>query len=280
MGKQAIPAHAFAHGDPRRYRRGCKCRKCTDGVTAAVRKARYLRNTGRGLMTAPDKAATRIALLRALGMPDREICKAAGIGEDALYRIVKRGTRILRSTETRILGVAPPQGGTPGSGTVVPGLGTVRRLRALAADGWTATELGLRVGKHKQFIVYLQNSKLDSRVRLWVADYVRELHASLDGQTPEGAGIAPHIASRTRLLAAKKGWVASGYWDPEDFDNPDFTPITTEAPRYIVLAENCFELETHGYTRQQAADRLGVTHNHLATAIGRYRKASHSTQAA
>ena len=280
MGKPAIPAEAFDHGDPRRYRRGCRCRRCTVGVTAEVRKARYLRKTGRGSMTTPDKAANRIARLRALGMQDGEICKAASVGADALYRIMKRERPILRRTEARILAVAPPQGEVLGSGALTSGLGTVRRLRALAADGFTATALGSRAGKHKQFIVYLQNSKLDAQVRLWVSDYVRDLYADLDGLAPEGAGVAPHIAKRTRLLAAKKGWVGRGYWDAEDFDNPDFVPAAVAAPRYIVLSEDCLELESLGHTRQQIAERFGITKNHLDTALSRYRKTGRLARAA
>ncbi|MEV5862339.1 hypothetical protein AB0L83_21820 [Streptomyces sp. NPDC052071] len=280
MSRPPIPAEAFEHGDPKRYRRGCRCCRCTKGVTAEVRRARYLRNTGRGLQTAPDKAAAQILRLRAAGMQDRDIRAQAAIADDVLYRILRGEGGILRSTERRVLAVTPTGGHGKGSGAQTAGLGTIRRLRALAADGWTAAEIADRVGKHKQFIVHLQNSKLDARLRGWVADYVSNLYADVDGMSPEEAGIAPHIVGRTRARAAKKGWIGRAYWDPEDFDDPDFAPAVTTAPRYIVLAENCLELEAHGLTRQQIADRHGITKNHLETAISRYRKTGQLAQAA
>lgn len=280
MSRRPIPAEAFEHGDPKRYRRGCRCRPCKDGITADARRHQYLRNTGRGALTTSARAATHIHRLRAAGMPDRDIQAAANIADDVLYRILRGEGQILRSTERRIVSVAPPQEGAPGCGADVPGLGTIRRLRALAADGWTAAELARRVGKHKQFIVYLQNSGPDTHVRQWVADYTRNLYTQLEGLTPEGAGIAPHIVGRTRTRAAKKGWVGSAYWDDDELDNPDFAPAIEATPRFIALAENSFELERLGHTREQAAERLGVTKNNLQTAIGRYRRATQQELAA
>lgn len=271
MSRVAIPAEAFDHGDPKRYRRGCRCQPCKAGVTAEVRRVRYLRDTGRTCTTTTDKAARRLALLRAAGMSDREIQKAARMAPDVFYRIARREGHILRDTENRLLAIKPPEDGT-GSGTRIPGLGTVRRLRALAADGWTATELGRRAGKHKQFIVYLQNQSTDIRVRMWVADYITNLCQEVESLRPEDF-IAPHIVERTQKAAAAKGWTPTAYWDPEDYDDPGFTPAVDGTPRYIVLAENGLELEDQGYTRQQAADRLGVTKDALQQSISRYRTA-------
>ncbi|MFG3476428.1 hypothetical protein ACGF3K_14350 [Streptomyces sp. NPDC047980] len=223
MPRKAIPAEAFNHGDPKRYRRGCRCRPCVRGVTAEVRVGRYLRTTGRGHTTTPDKAADRIERLRAAGMSDKQIQTAARITPDGFYRITRREGTIRRATENRILAITPPEEGA-GSGTRVPAVGTVRRLRALAADGWTAAELGRRAGKHKQFIVYLQNQPSDNRVRMWVADYVAKLYKELERLQPESV-IPPHIAARTRKLAAAKSWAPSAAWD--DIDDPQATPDWT-----------------------------------------------------
>ncbi|MGW1102767.1 hypothetical protein [Streptomyces sp. NPDC002540] len=258
MSRRPIPAEAFEHGDPKRYRRGCRCRPCVKGITAEVRRRRYLRNT----LTTPTRAASHIHRLRAAGMPDRDIRAAANIADDILYRILRGEREIRRATEQRILSVAPPQERASGCGANVPGLGTIRRLRAHAADGWTAAALAQRVGKHKQFIVYLQNSGLDSQVRLWVADYTRSLSAQLEGLTPEGAGIAPHIAGRTRTLAAKKGWVGTAYWDEDDFDNPDFVPAASDKlPRIRLAALRRAEiahLASFGVSEKEIATRLGM----------------------
>lgn len=268
MSRTPIPAEAFDHGDPRRYRRGCRCKPCIKGVTAEVRQGRFLRATGRGRMTTPERAARHIARLRNAGMPDSAIMHDSLISQDALYRIVRQASDILRSTETRILAVQPRPSEGPGSGTHVPGIGAIRRLRALAADGWPAAELGRRCGKHKQFIVYLQKQDSDTTVRHWVADYVSGLYLQLDGLKPEDNGVPAHIAKMTRDRAAGKGWTGTAYWDPEDFDDPDFKPATEVVGLAAeIVAENATWLIEDGLHRDLAAKRLGKSRFYIDRAI-------------
>lgn len=225
MARTAIPAEAFEHGDPRRYRRGCRCTTCKTGMTAAVRRQRYLRTTGRGTRVSPQRAAHHIELLRSHGMSDKDIQAESGVCQNVFYRITMQRGEIHRGSETRILAVKPRHVDASRSGVHVPGRGTILRLRALAADGWPAGQLGERCGKHKQFIVHLQNSNPDTTVvRSWVAGYVSALSDQLAGQQPEDHGAAAHIAERIRKTAARKGWAGTAYWDPDDYDNPDFTP--------------------------------------------------------
>ncbi|MFD8949411.1 hypothetical protein ACFV0B_11210 [Streptomyces xanthophaeus] len=187
---------------------------------------------------------------------------------------------IHRTTETRVLSVEPLTGSIR-VGTRVPALGTIRRLRALAADGWPAAELARRCGKHTQFIVFLQGNAETAKVRMWVADYVSVLYSQLEGRKPEAEGVPPHIAERARSLAASKQWTGSAWWADDEVDNPDYEPATDRTPRYIALAEDCLELERHGHSREQIAARLGVTRDGLQRALSHYRKsaADHATAA-
>ncbi len=270
MGRPAIPAEAFEHGDPRRYRRGCRCTACKNGVTAAVRRQRYLRATGRGTMVKPQQAARHIELLRNLGMSDKDIQAEAGVCQNVFYRIAKQRSDVHRDSAARILAVKPRQVDTPRSGIHLSGRGTILRLRALAADGWPAVHLADRCGKHKQFIVHLQNSNPDTAViRRWVADYVTALSNQLAGQAPEDHGVAAHIAARIRKTAASKGWAGTAYFDPDDYDNPDFTPAVDDTtPRRQVIAENAHWLiEQGGLDRAVAAHRLGVHKSYIDHAI-------------
>lgn len=272
--RTAIPAEAFDHGDPRRYRRGCHCTPCTKGATAEVRRRRYLRATGRGATTSPQRAANHITRLRNAGMPDVQILAAANLAPDLLYRIMRGASNIRRTTENRILAVRPTLDGENRSGAHTSALGTIRRLRALAADGWTAVELARRAGKHKQFIVALQNldTSTNPRTRNWVAAYIRTLYNDIAGQTPEDNGVAAHHARATRERAATKGWAATCYWDDDDFDNPDFAPATQDPARHIVVGENALELiNQQGYSRKLAAARLGISLSSLEINIRRYR---------
>jgi len=270
MGRPAIPAEAFEHGDPRRYRRGCRCTTCKTGVTATVRRQRYLRATGRGATVSPQRAARHIELLRSHGMSDKEIQAESGVCQNVFYRITGQRSEIRRDSEIRILAVQPRQVDAPRSGTHVSARGTILRLRALAADGWPAVRLGERCGKHKQFIVHLQNSDPDTAVvRRWVAGYVAALSDQLAGQSPEDHGVTAHIAERIRKTASSKGWAGTAYWDPDDYDNPDFTPAIEDAiPRRQVIAENAHWLmRIDNLDRATAARRLGVHKSYVDHAL-------------
>lgn len=261
MGRPAVPADAFEHGDPRRYRRGCRCRPCTKGVSAEVRQGRFLRATGRGRETTPDRAARHIERLRNAGMPDTDIMADALIRQDVLYRVIRQEGTIRRSTEIRILAVKPRDTELAGSGNHIPGLGSIRRLRALAADGWTAAELARRCGKHKQFIVYLQNQAREVTVRRWVANYVTTLYGELAHLKPEEHGVPTHIAKRTRERAAAKGWMGTAYWDDEAFDDPDFDPAdvlgeTGVREKAALRREEIIHFAWHGDTPEQILNRL------------------------
>ncbi|MET9727709.1 hypothetical protein [Streptomyces zaomyceticus] len=261
MSRKAIPAEAFDHGDPRRYSRGCRCDICKKGITAETRRRRYLRATGRALLTTPDRAAAHVESLRAAGMTDAQILGEAALAPDTLYRIVRRSGGLLRKTEARILAIRPARAAGRGSGANVPALGTVRRLRALAADGWTATELGRQAGKHKQFIVHLQNMDEGGQVRMWVADYVRRLQDELAGLAPEDF-IAPTLVKRTRQRASAKNWASSAYWDSEDFDDPDFTPALRDDLNVLRLGSHrrreIQHLASFHVPEHEIADRLGM----------------------
>lgn len=260
--RTAIPADAFQHGDAKRYRRGCRCRQCVTAVSAEARKNRYLRATGRGARVAPAHAAAHIRTLRSAGMSDTAIISAASIADDTFYRVL-RGLDLRRATEHRILAVPVPAHGNHRNGALTPGLGTFRRLRALSAEGWTASELGCRADRTKQFIVYLQHRSDDAVVRSWVAEDIRDLYQDLSTLRPESHGVPPHRAETTRRRAAEKGWAGAAYWDDEDFDNPDFTPATRDSDlNFAQLGRHrrteIAHLASFGTPEQEIADRLAM----------------------
>lgn len=274
MTTAAQPAEAFEHGDPRRYRRGCRCTKCKAGANRSNIKNRYLRQTGRATMRPADRAADHLLRLRSAGLKDQAIRERTGICPDVMYRILRREGVIHTRTETRILRVPVPVAeGPSGSRAYIPGHGTVRRLRALVAAGWYQAELARRLGKQKENLKQIIDRGEDGQVAQYVAEQVRALYTELHDQRAEDHGIPARFADRARKLAADRGWAPPGYWDDDDLDNPDFKPATEATPRYIVLAENGLELEAQGHTRAQAAIRLGVSKDALQQAISRYRKA-------
>lgn len=262
------------HGDARRYRRGCTCQPCTTAATAEAKKWKYIRDTGGSSWVPAERVIRYVWRLRYAGMTDTQIREQAKLTPPHLYQIIRNKVPVRYSTAARILAIpVPATTDSPNrNGTHVPGLGTLRRLQALTAEGWPAKELEKRLGTGAGYVSYLLRGEGSGTVRLFTAAAIRNLFDQLDGQRPEDHGVpAPH-AKTARNRAAKNLWPGAAYWDQDDFDNPDFQPATTSTPRYIELAENARDLEqTQGYTRQQAADRLGVTKNSLEKAISRWR---------
>lgn len=260
-----IPAEAFEHGDEKRYRRGCRCDKCTAGANAANIRRRYLRQTGRGIKRTPDRAADHVRLLRAAGLDDLTIRQQSGLCPDVLYRIMRREGAIHVKTEKRILSVLVPaqKDGPTKSRAYVSGLGTIRRLRALVAAGWHTAELARRLGKDRENVGQLLNGKRGDQVALYQADEVRALYAELHDRNPEAHGVPHYYAARARKQAEDHGWAAPAYWDEDDFDNPDFAPavVDTELGRNELGALRRAEIEhlsSFNLSHKEIATRLGM----------------------
>ncbi|MFF2621214.1 hypothetical protein [Oerskovia jenensis] len=110
---------------------------------------------------------------------------------------------------------------------VVDGTGTIRRLRALAALGWSLTDIGTRMSWSKAAVSYLRgrNRRVLRSTAVIVAEIYDELSMSLPSpSTPtERADVA-----RTRLHAARAGWAPPLAWT--DIDDPDEVPDLGAAP--------------------------------------------------
>jgi hypothetical protein len=268
------------HGDARRYRRGCTCPRCTAAATADAKKWKFHRDNGRSGFIPAERVIRYVWRLRYAGVTDAEIREQARLSPPHLYQIIRTGAPVRHSTAARIFAIpVPDTTNTPSrNGAFVPSLGTMRRLQTLTAEGWPARELERRLNVGNGYVAYLIRESGDT-VRLFTAAAIRGLYGHLEGLAPEAHGVPRSAAQSARNRAAKKGWATAAYWDADDFDNPDFTPATGSTPRYIELAENGLELERiEGHTRQQAADRLGVSKDALQQAISRYRASQ--TQAA
>lgn len=258
MTRTAIPAEAFEHGDPKRYRRGCRCDDCKAGVNAENKRNRYLLAVGRSPLVSVDRAADHLVRLRMAGMSDVEILAAARICTDQLYRFLRREGRLRRNTERQILAVSVPVRAGQDNCSTTDGTGTRRRLQALAAAGWPASELAFRLGMYKERVTYLLHGGGGGQVTLRVEALVRAVYLDLWGERPEEHGVARHLALRARRLAVRRGWHPAAVWD--DIDNPDEQPNYGErTPRPVAIVEDTAELVAQGLSRDAIADRLGIT---------------------
>jgi DNA invertase Pin-like site-specific DNA recombinase len=256
-----------AHGTESRYqggrnRPGCRCQACVSAWTKAGQRRILAHLSGRPPKLPAAHITAHLQQLIATGMSLSAIARAADVSRDTVTEHA-RGTHpfIRRSRAARILAVRPEHA-DPNS--LVPALGSQRRIQALYAAGYGSYVIARHTDVTARALDYILSgarSTVTISTRNAIADAYRQLSAR------------PARNLRTQRRAAAEGWPGPGYWDDDDFDNPDFEPATEATPRYVELAENGLELEEHGYSREQAAARLGVTKVNLQAAIGRYRKA-------
>lgn len=103
----------------------------------------------------------------------------------------------------------------------VDSTGTVRRLRALFALGWTQDDLGARLGTSAQYVSLLTTGR-HPRVHRDNQAAVTTLYNQLSMTVPTNK--APWVHDRQRRLAASRGWAPPLCWDDRTLDDPTAAP--------------------------------------------------------
>lgn len=247
-----------AHGTEARYqgaagRPGCRCTECTRGWSRAGQRRRLAHLEGRPPKLPASPVTEHINNLLDAGMSISRIAKLAGVGRDTISDHSRSVfPTILRNRATRILAVRPDDRDNNG---LVPALGTRRRLQTLYAAGHGAYLIASKAnGLTPRAIDYILNGQRSS-VTIATRDAVATAYTALAAK----AGSSP--TSRTRAVAA--GWPGPGYWDADDFDNPDFQPATgaTRIGRDELAAHRRAEVEhldSFGLSENDIAGRLGM----------------------
>lgn len=127
-------------------------------------------------------------------------------------------------------------GGQP---LMVSEVGTLRRLQALCAIGWTQREIGAHMGVTRSRVSnIIRNTR--QNVTRETAQRVAEVYDELSMTVRVG-----REAARIRRYAASKGWVPPLAWDDETIDDPDARPVGL-IPRY----------ESAGYDESRVQRRI------------------------
>jgi hypothetical protein len=107
--------------------------------------------------------------------------------------------------------------------SIVPSLGTQRRIQALAANGWTLQHIGALAGSHRQHLsCILQSDHVTRAMRARIARIFDEMW---DAFPPETDPKSRALVARSRRYAAAQGWRTALAWDDIDTD-PE--PAATE----------------------------------------------------
>lgn len=213
------------HGYARYRLDGCRCYVC-----AAARSA-YDENRSRAIAYGTwqpwvdaEPVRTHIRHLQTCGMGLRTIERLSGVTRSSLAAILSGKTgrepalKVRPATAQRILAVEPTLDNLAPK-TVIDASGTVRRLRALVARGWSQAKLGERLGITPQNFTVMMNA---ARVTARTARAVRDLYDELwDQAPPENTRHLKIAASRARNTAQARGWLPPAAWDDDLIDLPD-----------------------------------------------------------
>jgi len=196
------------HGTRSCYKGGCKCEPC--------RKANreYVNATARcgwkpNLVDAGPSRA-HVMGLQMEGLGRREIARRSGVSQTIVARLLgldksKPAKRVTPATQEALLRV---QADTLAPHSLVPILGSQRRLQALVAIGWTQSLLAERLGWSVANLSGITNGR-----RLFVtqktASDIRALYEELSGTR------GPSIRAVNHAIA--RGWPAPAAW--EDIDD-------------------------------------------------------------
>lgn len=210
-------------------------------------------------------ARARLTELRAGGASYAEVAHATGISQSSLHKLLNQDqARISRENRDLILACRPA---CSAPGRPVSAVGTQRRLQALAADGWTASEISRRTNVSLSNLHLVRSGSL-AQVRGSTRDRVAKFFA-----TASPAQV-PHGIARWRALAdaRRNEWPRPAAWEGVDIDDPDATPPVATNPHSGVDLDEWLHLVRSGEDQERAAARLGVQPKTIESTAHRQRR--------
>lgn len=197
----------------------------------------------------PTDTIAHLAALRASGMGTRRIEQLTGLHRATLQYVYNAGF-LDRYTQEQILSVpipATPFDASLAPGTQIPIIGSTRRLRALAAIGWTTEVLAKRLGVTRLGVTRA-TAPMQSNITVRRARDIATLFADLE--TTDGP------SKRARSIAELKGWARPLAWDDDTIDDPAAEPMVVEVD--VDLADRIADERAVGYSDAEVAARWGL----------------------
>lgn len=226
---QRPPSSRVRHGMASCGEYGCGRPECV----AAMRRARARRKLDicRGLRQRVPAEPTRVHIGRLLlaGVSVREMAEQSGAAHTTISRIRSGAAMtIWRSTADAVLGIRLPEMARPGGLSYVPAVGSVRRLQALAARGFTLTAVAGALECSTRLVFMVRSGKRRS-VHVETHQAVARLYERWWNADPVENGVAPDRVKACIGNARQHGWASSGHWDDEALDDPAGFPDWTGA---------------------------------------------------
>ncbi len=244
----------------------CQLPDCRDRLNARRRALRAGTIQPSRILVDAEPVRQRILELQEAGLSASRIACLSGLTHTTILAFlhakpsVGRGRKRHTTPETaaKILAVRP-----------LSTTGTLRRIQALIAIGWTARKIADRAGVSARRIIELRPTEI---VNLGTAEKIAAAYEVLRHLNPEKNGVWPGHAKRSRERAKANHWPDPKYWATrmDAIDDPHFEPLYGITRRLIIAQDANEVMRFAGLDRQAAADRLGVHKSYLDHAFREY----------
>ncbi|QKV98195.1 hypothetical protein HUT19_41475 (plasmid) [Streptomyces sp. NA02950] len=254
------------HGYAKYKREGCRCPICRAANAAYVanRQKQIILRRWQPYVDA-EPVRTHVRGLMEAGMQRRHLATAACMSHGVLERLLygrpslgRAPSQQIRAHHARALLVLRADPAAPPSRIPIDATGSLRRVRALGAMGFPNAVLAGELDMHP---MNFHTMLSQATVTVGMAQRVAALYDRAWNADPRAFGATARGITRTLARAAAAGWPSPLAWDDESIDDPAAVPdLGARATRTAALVEDIsWLMETCGYTRQQAAERIGVT---------------------
>lgn len=202
--------------------------------------------------------------LQRAGLSVACVSRCSGISSYAIHLILARKReRVRASTADAIVSVQMSDVFRSEDGDNVPSVGTVRRLRALHAIGYSGMDLAAEMGFSAVTVRDLLTGA-KPLVRASTARRVTEVFASLEVHSRPRSRPAVRAINR----AARLGWAVPFAWDLDSIDDP------AARPRVPMLRSDSWlpeyeRLHTKGYSKKKIAALMGIEETSLNSRLRR-----------
>jgi hypothetical protein len=261
------PVAKHVHGERTTYVVDkCRCRPCTDAASrdeTSRQRAKVFGRYDSGRVEA-EPVRAHIQYLMDNGISVKRIAALTGLALSTVGAIRwgrhERGhapyPRVKKTTAAKILALKPAlEHMAPNS--YVDSTGTLRRLQALVAIGWSQARLGRQLGVEPgNFGTFMAASQCTARRALAVRDLYEQCWNKPQTGTDWHSKAA---ATRARNLAVARGWLPPMAWDDDEIDIPEATPdLGGREMLRDTIGDDVEYMAKTGATREEIADRLGA----------------------
>ena len=244
----------------------CRCRPCTDASARAENERSKQKAFGRydtGRVDATEVREHILALMEA-GVSMKQLAKLAGMAHSTVSAVVygrtERGhtayRRVHKDTAAKILAIRPDLTNMAPN-RYIDSCGTVRRIQALVAIGWSQNRLAEMLGMNRSNFGSFMNAD-QCTVRKALA--VRDLYDERWNEPQTGTEWhSKTSATRSRNHAKARGWAPPLAWDDDTIDDPDAQPqFGTRLKLRDTIAEDVEFMHKTGANRDEISERLGT----------------------